>query len=144
MNIGRYVQMYSDDFKSSFTNLTIKKMTQNSIKTYNQTSELRQTNKMIVLKALQSEPNQSRFEIGRKTGLGDIESQRRLSDLVNEDKAIITGSRKHFKHDVSLYSAKQQLTLYQKEKPQKLAEWLKNNHPEILDEYKIYKQSFLF
>ena len=119
-------------------------MTQNSIKTYNQTSELRQTNKMIVLKALQSEPNQSRFEIGRKTGLGDIESQRRLSDLVNEDKAIITGSRKHFKHDVRLYSAKQQLTLYQKEKPQKLAEWLKNNHPEISDQYKNYCESFLF
>ena len=119
-------------------------MTQNSIKTYNQTSELRQTNKMIVLKALQSEPNQSRFEIGRKTGLGDIESQRRLSDLVNEDKAIITGSRKHFKHDVSLYSVKEQLTLYPVEKPKKLVEWLKDGYLAIYEEYEFYRQSFLF
>lgn len=119
-------------------------MTTNSIKTFNETVELRKTNKQKVFDALKIERNQSRFEVGRRTGLGDIESQRRLSDLVNDGKAVITGSRKHFKHDVSLYSAKQQLTLYQKEKPQKLAEWLKNNHPEISDKYKIYKQSFLF
>lgn len=50
------------------------------------------------------ERNQSRFEVGRRTGLGDIESQRRLSDLVNDGKAVITGSRKHFQNEVSLYS----------------------------------------
>ena len=109
-------------------------MTANSIETFHATSEIRQLNKQKVFQALLAERNQSRFEIGRKTGLGDIEAQRRLSDLVNEDKVEITGSRKHFKRDVSLYSVKQQLTMFKKKIT--LRKWLKNNHPEILEQYK--------
>ena len=119
-------------------------MTTNSIQTFNSTVELRKTNKEKVFECLKIERNQSRFEIGRRTGLGDIESQRRLSDLVNDGKAIITGSRKHFEHKVSLYSVKEQLTLYQVENPKKLAEWLKQVHPKIFEEYEVYRQSFLF
>lgn len=89
------------------------------------------------------ERNQSRFEVGRRTGLGDIESQRRLSDLFYDGKAIITGSRKHFQHEVSLYSVKEQLTLYPVEKPKKLGDWLLECHPDVFNEYQIYKQSFL-
>lgn len=109
-------------------------MTANSIEAYNKTKELRQQNKSKVFAALQTEPNQSRFEIGRKTGLGDIESQRRLSDLVNEDKAVITGSRKHFNRNVSLYSVKQQLVIFKKKIT--LKKWLKQEYPEILEIYK--------
>lgn len=109
-------------------------MTTNSIETFNATSEIRQLNKQIVFLALLTKRNQSRFEIGRKTGLGDIEAQRRLSDLVNEDKAVITGSRKHFKRDISLYSVKEQLTMF--EKKVSLRKWLKKEHPEILEKYK--------
>lgn len=108
-------------------------MTANSIETYNAAADLRHLNKAKVFAALLTERNQSRFEIGRKTGLGDIEAQRRLSDLVNEDKAVITGSRKHFKRDVSLYSAKEQLTMF--EKKITLRKWLKKEHPEILEQY---------
>lgn len=108
-------------------------MTANSIETFNATSEIRQLNKAKVFAALLAERNQSRFEIGRKTGLGDIEAQRRLSDLVNEDKVEITGSRKHFKRDVSLYSVKEQLTIF--EKKVSLRKWLKKEHPEILEQY---------
>lgn len=119
-------------------------MTTNSKKTYAETELSRQTNKEKVFEALKTERNQSRFEVGRKAGLSDIEAQRRLSDLVNEGKVIITGSRKHFEHEISLYSVKEQLTLYKKEKPLKLADWLKQTHPMILDEFRIYMQSFLF
>ena len=100
-------------------------MTTNSINTFNETVELRKTNKEKVFEVLKSERNQSRFEVGRKTGLGDWESQKRISDLVNDGKVVITGSRKHFNHDISLYSVKEQLTLYPVEKPEKLAAWIK-------------------
>jgi len=112
--------------------------TTNSIETYRQTKELRQKNKDKVFAVLQTERNQSRFEIGRKSGLGDIESQRRLSDLVAEDKAVITGSRKHFNHKISLYSAKEQLYLFTTKK-QRLSEWLKEKYPEIYNEFKEIK-----
>jgi len=81
-------------------------MTTNSLSTFHQTTELRQSNKLKCLEALRTENNQSRFEIGRKTGLGDIEAQRRLSNLYNDEKIDITGSRKHGEHDVSLYSVR--------------------------------------
>ena len=110
-------------------------MTANSIETYHQTTELRQTNKTKCLEALRTERNQSRFEIGRKTGLGDIEAQRRLSDLVNEDKATITGSRKHGLCEVSLYSEVSQLQLFNTKKLS-LRQWLKREHPEIWEKYK--------
>lgn len=112
-------------------------MTQNSIETFHKTTELRQTNKQKVLLALKVENNQSRFEIGRRTGLDDIEVQRRLSDLYNEDKAVITGSRKHFECDVSLYSIKQQLELYPKEKKPTFLQWAKQNRPEWITEFKL-------
>lgn len=112
-------------------------MTTNSINTFHQTTELRQSNKEKCLEALRTEPNQSRFEIGRKTGLGDIEAQRRLSDLVNEDKADITGSRKHGEHEVSLYSVRSQLSLFKNLKPPTLKAWLKENHPDILNKYQV-------
>jgi len=109
-------------------------MTTNSIETFNTTAELRQLNKQKVWEALQTERNQSRFEIGRKTMLGDIEAQRRLSDLINEDKAVITGSRKHFKRDVSLYSVKEQLSMFN-EKKLTLKAWLKTNHADIFEQW---------
>lgn len=112
-------------------------MTTNSLNTFHQTVELRQTNKDKCLAALRTEPNQSRFEIGRKTGLGDIEAQRRLSDLVNEDKADITGSRKHGEYEVSLYSVRAQLVLFPNKKPPTLKVWLKENHPDILHKYQV-------
>ena len=118
-------------------------MTTNSLKTYAETEQLRQTNKEKVFEVLKTERNQSRFEIGRKSGLSDIESQRRLSDLVNDGKAVITGSRKHFEHDVSLYSAKEQFSLFNT-KPKSLKSWLKESHPETLEQYKIYCESCLF
>ena len=110
-------------------------MTENSIDAFNSTVELRQTNKNKVLEALKTENNQSRFEIGRKTGLGDIEAQRRLSDLYNEGSVVITGSRKHFKLDVSLYSIKRQLELYPIKKKPTLKEFITKYYPEILKEY---------
>ena len=112
--------------------------TTNSIETYLQTKELRQKNKDKVFAVLQTERNQSRFQIGRITGLGDIESQRRLSDLVAEDKAVITGSRKHFNREISLYSAKEQLYLFTTKK-QRLSEWLKEKYPAIYSEFKELK-----
>ena len=111
-------------------------MTENSQKAFANTVELRQTHKEMVFEALKTENNQSRFEIGRKTGLGDIEGQRRLSDLFNEGEIVITGSRKHFDQEVSLYSVKDQLELYPIEKKPTLVRWLKNNYPDVLNEYK--------
>jgi len=112
-------------------------MTENSTNAYIQTEELRQSNKNKVFEALKTERNQSRFEIGRKTGLGDIESQRRLSDLYNEGKAIITGSRKHFNQEVSLYSVKDQLDLFPKKKKPRLRKWLEQEAPELLTKYDV-------
>ena len=109
--------------------------TTNSKNAFDSTVELRATNKRKVLDALFTEPDQSRFEIGRKTGLGDIEAQRRLSELINDGKVIITGTRKHFNCDVSLYSVKQQLELYPAEKKLTFKEWVKINHPEVLNEW---------
>ncbi len=112
-------------------------MTTNSKKTFLQTVESRLSNKEKCLEALRTEPNQSRFEIGRKTGLGDIEAQRRLSDLYNDEKIDITGSRKHGEHDVSLYSVRSQLSLFPNKKPPTLKAWLKENHPDILHKYNV-------
>jgi len=112
-------------------------MTENSIKAYNQTAKLQQSNKEKVLQALRKEGNHSRFWVGRETGLGHLESQRRLSDLVNEDKVVITGSRKHFNQDISLYSIKDQGTLFPVEKQLSLRQWLKKEFPEILYKYEI-------
>lgn len=109
--------------------------TTNSKNAFDLTVKLRATNKQKVLDALSTEPDQSRFEIGRKTGLGDIEAQRRLSELVNDGKVIITGTRKHFNCDVSLYSVKQQLELYPSKKRITLKEWLKINHPAISEQW---------
>jgi len=111
-------------------------MTNNSNTAYNSTAELRATNAKKVFEALQTEPNQSRFEIGRKSGLGDIESQRRLSDLVNDGKVIITGSRKHFKCDISLYSVLLQTELFPVKKV-RLRAWLKKEFPEVLAKYEL-------
>lgn len=112
-------------------------MTTNSINTYHQTSEMRQTNKQKVFECLKTERNQSRFEIGRKTGLGGFESQRRLSDLMNEGKIIITGSRKHGEHEISLYSVVEQLELFPVEKRPSFAKWVKKEHSEIWEKYRI-------
>jgi hypothetical protein len=111
-------------------------MTQNSITTYNSTVELRQTNKQKVFDCLKENPNSSRFEVGRLTGLGGFESQRRISDLVNDGKVIITGSRKHFNNEVSLYSVKSQMQLFDNKKIS-LRKWLKKEYPEILAKYEI-------
>lgn len=111
-------------------------MTTNSKAAFGSTSELRATNRKKVLEALLTEQNQSRFEIGRKTSLGDIESQRRLSDLMNEGKITITGSRKHFNCDISLYSVVSQLELFPVKKV-RLRNWLKKEHPEILAKYEL-------
>ncbi len=112
-------------------------MTTNSINAYNSTVELRQTNKQKVLECLGTERNQSRFEIGRKTGLGGFESQRRISDLLNDGKVIITGSRKHGNNEISLYSVKEQLELFQIEKKPSFAKWAKKEHPEIWQKYEV-------
>lgn len=109
-------------------------MTANSNAAYFSTSEMRQTNKKRVLEALMVESNQSRFEIGRRTGLGGFEAQRRLSDLLNEGKIKITGNRKHGKNEVSLYSVVDSFELFFFKKPG-LRQWLKINHPEILVKY---------
>ena len=111
-------------------------MTANSIEAYNSTTELRQTNKQKVFEALNQEPNSSRFEVGRLTGLGGFEAQRRLSDLMNDGKVVITGSRKHGNNEVSLYSVKSQLELFDRKRP-RLRAWLKNHYPEILTKYEI-------
>jgi predicted HTH transcriptional regulator len=116
---------------------TTNKMTTNSKMTFLQTVELRLSNKSKCLEALRTEPNQSRFEIGRKTGLGDIEAQRRLSDLYNDEKIDITGSRKHGEHEVSLYSVRSQLVLFPNVKPPTFTKWAKENHPEIWHEYEV-------
>jgi hypothetical protein len=91
-------------------------MTEYSIEAYKATTKQREKNREIVLKALLKHPRSSRFCIGRITGLGDIEVQRRISDLVNVDKVIAVGKRKHFKRNISLYSVKDQLELYPTEK----------------------------
>ena len=111
-------------------------MTANSIEAFHSTVELRQTNKQKVLEALKKEPNSSRFEVGRLTGLGGFESQRRLSDLMNDGKITITGSRKHGNNEVSLYSIKQQMELFDSKRP-RLRAWLKVNYPEILTKYEV-------
>jgi len=106
-------------------------MTTNSNAAYNSTAELRKTNKQKVYECLKKEANQSRFEVGRVTGLGDWEAQKRICDLVNDGKVIITGSRKHFNCDISLYSVVSQLQLFPVKKV-RLRTWLKKEHPEIL------------
>jgi len=111
-------------------------MTTNSNNAFAVTSELRQTRKAQVFEALRTERNQSRFEIGRKTGLGGFEAQRRLSDLVNEEKATVTGSRKHGKCEISLYSVVEQLQLFPVKKIT-LRKWLKDKHPEIWNQYDL-------
>ena len=112
-------------------------MTTNSLNTFHQTTELRQTNKQKVLEALRAEDNQSRFEVGRHTGLGDWEAQKRISDLVNDGKVVITGSRKHGNNEISLYSIKKQLSLFPEKKKPSLRNWLKKEYPEILYKYEL-------
>jgi hypothetical protein len=91
-------------------------MTQNSLEAFNATKKLREKNEQLVFNALLNHPRSSRFCMGRITGLGDIEAQRRLSDLVSKDKVIAVGKRKHFKRNISLYSVKDQFELYPTEK----------------------------
>ena len=111
--------------------------TKESLEAYHSTTEMRQTNEIKVLEALRKEGNHSRFWVGRITGLGDIEAQRRLSDAYNKGKIVITGTRKHGNFDISLYSIKQQLLLFDFKKPPSLRKWLKENHPEILYKYEL-------
>ena len=110
-------------------------MTENSIEAFHATKELRAKNKQLVFNALLKHPRSSRFCIGRITGLGDIEAQRRISDLVNEGKVVVVGKRKHFKRNVSLYYVKDQLELYPTEKKLSLKAWMKYWYPTILKEY---------
>lgn len=111
-------------------------MTENSIEAFHATKELREKNKQLVFNALLKHPRSSRFCIGRITGLGDIESQRRISDLVNKDKTIIAvGKRKHFKRNVSLYSVKDQLELYPTEKKPTIRQFFKDEAPELLKKF---------
>jgi hypothetical protein len=112
-------------------------MTNNSINAFYSTVEMRQTNKQKVLECLKTERNQSRLEVGRKTGLGGFESQRRLSDLMNEGKIIITGRRKHGKHEISLYSVTEQLELFTVKNRPSFAKWAKQTHPEIWEKYRV-------
>lgn len=112
-------------------------MTQNSKEAFVNGKEQRETNKKLVLNALKNNPNRSRFSIGAKTGLGDIESQRRLSDLYNEGKIVITGTRKHFKSNVSLYSLKDQLELFTIEKKPSLRQFFNEEAPELLHKYDV-------
>jgi predicted HTH transcriptional regulator len=111
-------------------------MTENSIETFHATKEMRSKNEKIVFEALLKHPRSSRFYIGRITGLGDIEAQRRLSDLVTNGSVVVTGKRKHGKNNVSLYSVKDQLELYPDKKKPPLRSWLKKKYPEILEEYR--------
>ena len=111
-------------------------MTENSIEAFNATKEQRKINKQIVFNALLKHTRSSRFCIGRITGLGDIEAQRRISDLVTDEKVIAVGKRKHFKRNVSLYSVKDQLTLYPAIKKLTLKQFLEKEHPDILHKYK--------
>jgi hypothetical protein len=91
-------------------------MTENSNEAFHATKEQRAKNELLVFNALLKNPRSSRFCIGRITGLGDIEAQRRISDLVSNDKVVIVGKRKHFKRNISLYSVKDQMELYPTEK----------------------------
>lgn len=111
-------------------------MTQNSIEAFKATSGQRAKNKQLVFDALKANPKSTRFRIGEITGLGDIEAQRRISDLVNEGKVVIVGKRKHFKCYVSTYSIKQQLEIPLPDKKQTINAFLKEHYPHILIEYK--------
>lgn len=111
-------------------------MTENSIEAFKLGKAQREKNKLLVFNALKKNPNSSRFCIGRITGLGDIEAQRRLSDLKAEGKVIVSGKRKHFKRNISLYSVKQQLELYPEEKKLTFEKWAKKYRPNWWNEYR--------
>jgi len=110
-------------------------MTKNSMDAFASTEQMRLKHKQRVLIALKNNPKSSRFSIGRITGLGDIEAQRRISELMNEKLVEITGSRLHLGNYISLFSVKEQLELFPKVKKPGLKRWLKTEHPEILDLY---------
>jgi len=106
----------------------------NSKQAYTNHQSVIPTHKEMIVEVLKRNPDSSRFEVGRLTGLGHLEAQRRLSDLKNDGRVIETGSRKHGNNRVSLYGIKSQLQMFPTNRLS-LRKWLENEHPDILFKY---------
>ena len=105
-------------------------MTQNSTSAFLQHVAKIGTNKEKILETLKRYPNITRFSVGRITGMGHLEAQRRLSDLKNEGKVYESGSRKHGKNRISTYSLITQQSLFTT-KHKTLKEFIQEEYPDI-------------
>ena len=92
------------------------------------------THKDLILNVLKTFPDITRFSVGRLTGLGHLEAQRRLSELKGENKVYESGSRKHGNNRVSTYSLTTQGVLFDTKRIN-LRRWLSDKYPHILFEF---------
>jgi predicted HTH transcriptional regulator len=90
--------------------------------------------KAKIVRFLSQYPEQSRFTLGYYLGISDHAAQKRISDLVNEGIVCPSGTITNGNNQVSIYS------LCDNEQEHKavkisLKSFLKENHPEILEQY---------
>jgi predicted ArsR family transcriptional regulator len=109
----------------------------NSLSAYFDESNQRKfkSQKAQIVRLLTSNPNHSRFYVGKMLGISDHAAQKRLSDLLTEGTIFVSGERKHGYNTISLYSIVQQLELYPGEKKPTLIKFLKDEHPDIFHKY---------
>ena len=109
----------------------------NSLSAYFDESNQRKfkSQKAQIVRLLTSNPNHSRFYVGKMIGISDHAAQKRLSDLITEGTIFISGERKHGDNTISLYSIKQQLELYPVKKKPTLIKFLEDEYPDILHKY---------
>jgi hypothetical protein len=101
-----------------------------------------ETNKEKITAVLERYPDITRFAVGRLTGIGHLEAQRRLSDLKNENKVYESGTRKHGINRVSTYSLVRQLSWVNSARIP-CSKWLKQKYPNIWHEYNMLQNQNL-
>lgn len=111
-------------------------MNSNSLNAYFDKNNQRKFNsqKAKIVRFLSQYPEQSRFTLGYYLGISDHAAQKRISDLVNEGIVCPSGTITNGNNQVSVYS----LCDNQHEKKSakiSLKSFLKENHPEILEQY---------
>lgn len=111
-------------------------MNTNSLNAYFDKTNQRKFNsqKAKIVRFLSQYHEQSRFSIGYYLGISDHAAQKRISDLISDGIVYPSGTAMNGNNQVSLYSLCNTNDNHKQIK-MSLKSFIKENHPEILEQY---------
>ena len=109
-------------------------MTAQSKQAFAESKEVRQTQKKIILKAFLMGFKGTNRELAQHAGLSYETCHKRTAELLQESKIIITGSVDVDGYQNSVYKLNNEPELFVCKKLT-LRQWMKINHPEILQQH---------